>query len=82
MLLGGLEEWKDKILYPSLSSNASKQDSLSFLQLAEVSKFFGGAPQTGVTEKEISAVKQLPKLQAPAGSTPTGVTKKKKKEGC
>ena len=82
MLLGGLEEWKDRILFPSLSNTASRQDSLNFLQIAEISKFFGGSPQTGIAEKELSGAKLLPKLQAPAGSTPAGVTKKKKKEGC
>jgi 3-mercaptopyruvate sulfurtransferase SseA len=82
MLFGGLEEWKDKILFPTLSSTASKQDSLSFNKIAEVSKFFGGSPQTGIADTEVSSAKQLPKLQSPVGNTPAGVTKKKKKEGC
>ncbi len=82
MLTGGLDEWKDKILFPSLSTGASLQDSLNFLKIAEVSKYFGGEPQTGTQTAEVTGAKQLPKLQAPAGNVPAGVTKKKKKEGC
>ena len=82
MLTGGLDEWKERILFPSLGAGASEEDSLHFLKIAEVSKYFGGTPQTGVQTSEVSAVKQMPKLQSPAGNTPAGVQKKKKKEGC
>jgi hypothetical protein len=52
--------------------------------MKEVSKFFGGTPQTGTAEQP-SAVTVLPKLMmpsAPAGSTSPSNATKKKKEGC
>jgi rhodanese-related sulfurtransferase len=82
MLFGGLEEWKEKILFPSLPDNASLQDSIHFNKIAEISKFFGGQPQTESAAAETKIEKQLPKLQSPAGNLPVTVTKKKKKEGC
>lgn len=81
ILQGGLEEWKDKILFPKLALNASPEEKTKFDKLAEVSKFFGGVPQTGTSETAMTAAPSLPKLSASAAA-PAGGAKKKKREGC
>ncbi len=84
MLRGGLEEWKDNILFPSLASNATPQEKAEFEKAVHVSRFFGGTPRTGDAAIAEGPKMDMPKLQmpAPAGKTPTAATGKKKKEGC
>ncbi|MBI5403861.1 MAG: rhodanese-like domain-containing protein [Ignavibacteriae bacterium] len=83
ILFGGLEEWNEKILFPKIPENATPEQLAAFEKIKEVSKFFGGTPQTGST----ADVKDKPKVQAPKLEAPTttpGTTSepKKKKEGC
>jgi hypothetical protein len=82
MLFGGLEEWTDKILFPKLSLNPTADQFASFEKMKEVSKFFGGSPQTGGTAEEVSTNKPMPKLEMPNGTSAPKAGKKKKKEGC
>jgi hypothetical protein len=82
ILFGGLEEWNDKILFPKIPENPTPEQKVEYAKTIEVSKYFGGVPQTSGTE-----VKETPKIQAPkleTPSTPTTPTSepKKKKEGC
>ncbi len=82
MLFGGLDEWKDKILFPQIPANATAEQLVQFDKIKEVSKYFGGTPQSGTGETAI-AKPSMPALSLPSGSgavpRPTG---KKKKEGC
>lgn len=80
ILDGGVEAWKDEVLFPSLAANASPEEKAGFEKMAEVSKFFGGTPQTGTeeNEKEIS----MPKLELPAAVPMTTPKRKPKREGC
>lgn len=80
ILNGGLKEWKNKILFPALASNATAEEISHFEKMKEVSKFFGGTPQTGSEESVAPAVK-MPTLAMPA-EAPSGGGKKKKREGC
>lgn len=84
MLMGGLEEWKDKILFPRLPDNATPEQVVEFGKTREVSKFFGGTPVVGGSEETKTETPKLemPKIQSPSGTTPTGTAPKKKKEGC
>jgi rhodanese-related sulfurtransferase len=80
LLDGGLEKWKDEVLFPRLAVNASADEIAQFEKRKEISKFFGGVPQTDstkVTENKI-------KLPTPEITSQPGVTKtkKKKREGC
>lgn len=81
ILDGGLDAWKDKILFPKLPANASEEQKTEFNKLCEVSKFFGGTPQTDATETVDKEVK-LPTLTLPASTSLTTPHKKKKREGC
>ena len=82
ILFGGLEEWNGKILFPKISDNPSPEQLASFDKIKEVSKFFGGTPQTGGTADTKEAPKiQAPKLESPT-QTPPPSGAPKKKEGC
>ncbi len=81
LLRDGLAEWKDRILFPSLAENPSPEEKAAFEKRKEVSKFFGGSPQTGSAASAPQLVMpKLPMPSAPAASI--GAPKKKKKEGC
>lgn len=82
-IIGGLDEWKDKILFPAAPIDSTAESIAKFNKMKEVSKFFGGSPiETSSTANEniTTPALTMPKIQttSPAGST----TKKKKKEGC
>jgi hypothetical protein len=86
LLFGGLEEWKDTVLYPQAPpATAAPRDQVEFARRAAVATFFGGSPQT-TGGAAPAATPALPKLApptpaaAPAGA-PAGKPKKKK-EGC
>jgi rhodanese-related sulfurtransferase len=83
ILKNGLAEWKDRILFPSLAENASPEEKAAFEKRIEVSKFFGGSPQTGSAGAPSAPHLVLPKMEMPSGpAVSTGAPKKKKKEGC
>jgi len=82
ILRGGLEEWKDKVLFPRLADNASPQEVAAFEKSKLVSQFFGGTPQIGGTAVAATPTMALPKLEAPSGTQPKISGPKKKKEGC
>ncbi len=80
LLDGGLKKWNDDVLFPKLGVNASQEEIAQFEKIKEISKYFGGVPQTGseqVSETKVS----LPKPQV-TSQTSVGKTKKKKREGC
>ena len=84
ILSGGLNSWKNEILYPKRSVNLSPEDSIKFEKIKEVSLHFGGTPQMQmsgstsniVVSPEPTAAPNLPKVNI----SPTAA--KKKKEGC
>ena len=85
ILKGGLDAWKNEILFPKLDASATPEQTAAFEKIKQVSLHFGGTPQIvsgGITTS--TAVKQVappvPKLLPPQGKVKTGV--KKKKEGC
>lgn len=81
ILDGGLDEWKDKVLFPKQVADATPEQKAEFAKLCEVSKFFGGTPQTDASQTVKQEVK-LPALEMPATTNLTAPRKKKKREGC
>jgi rhodanese-related sulfurtransferase len=81
ILDGGLDAWKEQVLFPKAPLNPTKEQKAEFEKMKEVAKFFGGQAQTdsSVTEK-----KQQIKL--PSSNNTTNIVvpkgKKKKREGC
>jgi rhodanese-related sulfurtransferase len=84
ILRGGLEEWKDQILFPHIPENPTPAQIVEFARIKEVSKFFGGSPQTGTGQEKSAPALLTPKIEMPVPSTttPKAATGKKKKEGC
>lgn len=88
-LRGGLEQWKEDVLFPTLAENAAPQERARFERSAALARFFGGQPRVG-TAAGVATTRplELPKLEAaavPPSSAPAGATaprKAKKKEGC
>lgn len=80
ILDGGVDSWKDEILFPKLAANPTPEQKSEFDKIVEVSKFFGGSPQTGGEEstQEIA----MPKLELPAAIPMSTPGKKPKREGC
>jgi rhodanese-related sulfurtransferase len=79
---GGLEGWKDEVLFPSLPAEAGPQERARFERAAAVAQFFGGQTRSGDSPTE-PATSALPTLASPVapGARPFA-PKKKKKEGC
>ena len=83
LLTGGLDEWRDQILFPAIPENVTAEQQAQFTKMKEISRYFGGTPQTGAASEQTAVKKELPKLPASSGgakATPSGG--KKKKEGC
>ncbi|MEP6491074.1 MAG: rhodanese-like domain-containing protein [bacterium] len=55
-LRGGLYDWLDQVMSPSLPANAPIKDSAAFRPIAELSRYFGGVPRFGVTSSPEDAV--------------------------
>ncbi len=84
MLFGGLEEWKDRVLFPKRAANATPAEAVEFARMSAVSAYFGGTPQSGTADTATTPAIVMPKLEMPASAPAAagGPPKKKKKEGC
>ena len=92
MLKGGLEEWKDRVVFPVLADNPTPDQRSRDERLRTISTFFGGQPRSagavaaggaGMPGMAMPAGPALPKVSAPA--SPAGGARPgaaKKKEGC
>jgi rhodanese-related sulfurtransferase len=80
ILDGGLKKWQEEVLYPKLAANASKEETAQFEKIKEISKYFGGQPQTGSTQVSETTIKLPTTPAAPKGNL--NQPKKKKREGC
>jgi len=80
LLNGGLEKWKNEVLFPRLAVTATADEIAQFEKRKEISKYFGGVPQTDSTQVTENKIK----LPTPEITSQPGVTKtkKKKREGC
>ncbi len=90
ILLGGLDEWNDAILNPTLPANATPAQTAAFEKDRQVAAFFGGTPRIATAGTEPATLAPVaspapPRVTAPAAPVaPSGPApvKKKKKEGC
>ena len=92
MLKGGLEEWKDRVVFPVLADDPTPDQRSRDERLRTISTFFGGQPRSasavtaggaGMPGMAMPAAPALPKVAAPpspAGGARPGAPKKK--EGC
>ena len=82
ILDGGLDTWKDKVLFPKAPVNGSKDDLVQFEKMKEVAKFFGGQAQTDSSTTETKQEIKLPTLKLNNTNVVVPKGKKKKREGC
>ena len=80
ILLYGLEEWKDRVLFPALPPDAGPREAADFERRSRVSLFFGGTPLTDVAAAVDRPTVSMP--EAPAAPAPVVSRKRKRKEGC
>jgi rhodanese-related sulfurtransferase len=86
ILEGGVNKWKELILFPTLPQNATAQQKAEFDKMSEISKFFGGSPRVEATDST-ATVQQQPQVVMPKPSAPAAPAKqagggKAKREGC
>jgi hypothetical protein len=94
-MLGGLDGWKDEVLFPVMPPDASPQQLARFERTAAVARFFGGTPRTASSAAAgpdggqqlpalaTPAAPELPRLAPPAPGRASPVSAPaKKKEGC
>lgn len=83
LLRGGLDEWKERVLFPRPPADGTPDEIAAFEKSKEVSRFFGGSPQTGTAQEQPAVTMKLPELKASPAVPGGGQAKpKKKKEGC
>jgi rhodanese-related sulfurtransferase len=82
-VLGGLDGWRDEVLFPSPPADAGPRDRARFERAAALATFFGGQARAG-TDGAAPADVELPRLTAPPPTPGAAapVAKRKKKEGC
>jgi len=88
-LLGGLDAWKDEVLFPVAPPSPSPEEQARFERAMQVARFFGGQPRAAAASGTEPTSVALPlQSAAPAATAPTLPTgagaapKGKRKEGC
>lgn len=83
ILSGGLEAWKNQVLFPKITMSTVPEETMKSEKIKEVSKYFGGTPQIAGSDSLTSVKTEMPKLQAPVQQSQSGSSpQRKKKEGC
>jgi rhodanese-related sulfurtransferase len=54
-LRGGVREWLDEVMSPTLQANASPDAVAAFQRIASLSRYFGGVPRIGDRQNERAA---------------------------
>jgi len=80
-LYGGLDAWKDEVLFPALPDDAGPEQAAAFERARFVAEFFGGAPRTAVDDATAAAPAPMPKVEMPSKRIVVK-QKKRKKKGC
>jgi rhodanese-related sulfurtransferase len=91
-LLGGLDSWKDEVLFPVAPTSPSAKDQAAFERSVQVARFFGGQPRTAAQPGAAPgtaaanaplALPTLPQVAPPPPAAGGGAAApRKKKEGC
>ena len=79
---GGLDAWKDEVLFPSLRETATPEEQTAFERRRVVAEHFGGAPRSGVAADEGLSAVVLPTIDSSQVNVPRVPRKKRKKKGC
>jgi uncharacterized protein len=79
-ILGGIDDWKNEVLFPAAPADATPKAEAAFERRVQVAKYFGGTPR-GASDAP-TMQQNLPPPPPPAVEDTTAPTKRKKKEGC
>jgi rhodanese-related sulfurtransferase len=83
VLRGGLDAWRDEVLFPVLAEDPTPFQAGRNARLEALARHFGGQPRRGDATVAPPPAAALPKVDAPAGpATSAAGPRKKKKEGC
>lgn len=88
MLEGGLETWKERVVFPVVADNPTPEQRVRDERARSVSAFFGGQPRSasavaaGAPGLAMPTVSALPKVGAPASPAGGAKAAPKKREGC
>jgi rhodanese-related sulfurtransferase len=83
ILRGGLDGWKDDVLFPTLGEGTTPFQQRRNARLAAIAAHFGGQAQAPGTGGAASLARPLPSVAAPPPvAAGAAAPKKKKKEGC
>jgi hypothetical protein len=90
ILMGGLEAWRDEVVFPVAPAKASPQQAAEFERTVQLARFFGGQPRAASAGEGapppalVAPAPAASQLGAPAapGRKPGLPALKKKKEGC
>ncbi len=82
ILLGGLDAWKDDVLFPELPIDATQDELASFERRRAVSELFGGQARTSGGDAAKPSEVMLPKVKPPTPVAAPRTRKKHHKEGC
>jgi rhodanese-related sulfurtransferase len=84
-LRGGLDAWKDEVLFPVAPASPTGEEQARFERAAQVARFFGGEPRSAATAGASPVA--LPRAAAVPVAPPTlpagaGGGPRKRREGC
>ena len=82
ILDGGLDAWKEKVLFPKAPINGNEKEVAQFEKMKEVAKYFGGQAQTDSSATETKQEIKLPTINLKNTNILVPKGKKKKREGC
>ncbi|HSJ09868.1 MAG TPA: rhodanese-like domain-containing protein [Longimicrobiales bacterium] len=58
VLRGGMHAWLTEVMEPRLAVDATPAETAAFEEAAELSRFFGGTPRTGVPRAELAPAEE------------------------
>jgi rhodanese-related sulfurtransferase len=85
-LRGGLDAWKDEVLFPVMPHSPTPEQQSQFERAAKVAKFFGGQPRAaaapGSESVALPTPAAMPHVAPPTLPAGAAAGPKKKREGC
>jgi rhodanese-related sulfurtransferase len=85
-LLGGLDAWKDEVLFPAVPQSPTPEAQAQLERAAQVARFFGGQPRAaaapGAEPVALPTAAAAPTVAPPTLPAGAGSGPKKKREGC
>jgi rhodanese-related sulfurtransferase len=82
ILRGGLDAWRDEVLFPVLAEQPTPFQAQRNDKLAALARHFGGQPRSGDAAVAPIRPVAMPKVEVPTGGGAAPTATRRKKEGC